>query len=365
MPAGDVQIHDDSAAAAPKQYVVPGSADFILKCVDATFDGTSAAGSFIPCVEIYSDSGRIVARGKAETAVAAGSSAQVSFFPFNRAPGGGCCNTTSPGYPTTVANTNPVAFWPFDESSGTTAHDATGNGWDLTVSHVGPVGGGNWAWAQPAGPPGTQAPFTQGNGPLANNNLFPSHTDNFALATWVNVTDKDFLEPAIMRQGDPYGNAGNGGIALHMSSPNQKFYVLWSDGATYGEIDADAVSSLNAWHFVGAQRNNGTMTLWVDGVQQSTTSAHALKAIAGVSFAQDNAGSFYLRGHLSYGLFWDRPLTAQEWVALASPGGNIPAHYVLQSNGGGSTTWAPLPSGTAPAGYRLTADGVGGTYWAP
>lgn len=80
----DVQIHDDSVSTAPKEYVVPSSAEFTLKCVDATWDGSGAAGAFLPCVEIVSDSGRIVARGMASS-VAAGSSAQVSFFPFNRA----------------------------------------------------------------------------------------------------------------------------------------------------------------------------------------------------------------------------------------------------------------------------------------
>lgn len=82
--AGDVQISDSAVGGPPHDYVVPSSADFILKAVQATFDGTGAAGSFVPVVELISDSGHLIGRGKAEASVAAGASASVSFFPFNR-----------------------------------------------------------------------------------------------------------------------------------------------------------------------------------------------------------------------------------------------------------------------------------------
>lgn len=79
--ADDVQIADTSSGDAPHDYTVPSSADFILKAAYGVFDGTSASGNFLPALEIVSDSGHTVARSVG-TAVTAGASAEVSWFPF-------------------------------------------------------------------------------------------------------------------------------------------------------------------------------------------------------------------------------------------------------------------------------------------
>lgn len=78
----DAQILNLQDVPAPSDYTVPGGVAFILKAVNAEFDGSGAAGSYLPAVEISSDSGHYVARAS-DTAVevAAGGSANVSFFP--------------------------------------------------------------------------------------------------------------------------------------------------------------------------------------------------------------------------------------------------------------------------------------------
>jgi hypothetical protein len=78
----DVQISVPQVAAAPSTYEVAASAEFILKCVNADFDGSGSAGSWLPCVTIKSDSGHVVARAvDPGVSVAAGGSAEVSWFP--------------------------------------------------------------------------------------------------------------------------------------------------------------------------------------------------------------------------------------------------------------------------------------------
>lgn len=78
----DAQITVPAVSAAPAEYSVSGAADFILKAVNANMDGSGAAATWLPCVEIVSDSGHVVARAVDQAvSVAAGGSAEVSWFP--------------------------------------------------------------------------------------------------------------------------------------------------------------------------------------------------------------------------------------------------------------------------------------------
>lgn len=76
----DTQILAAGAAAAPLDYEVPNAQEILLKAVRATFDGTGAAGAFIPCIELISDGGVPLADAIGDQ-VAAGASADASFFP--------------------------------------------------------------------------------------------------------------------------------------------------------------------------------------------------------------------------------------------------------------------------------------------
>jgi hypothetical protein len=78
----DVQIFSGKKVAAPSTYVIPDSAEFILKCVNADFDGSGAAGDYLPCVSIVSSAGEVIARAVDQgVKVIAGSDAEVSWFP--------------------------------------------------------------------------------------------------------------------------------------------------------------------------------------------------------------------------------------------------------------------------------------------
>ena len=58
----DTQIASLKKVAVPSEYTLPLSAEFILKCVNADFDGSGAGGDWLPCVTIVSDSGHVIAR---------------------------------------------------------------------------------------------------------------------------------------------------------------------------------------------------------------------------------------------------------------------------------------------------------------
>lgn len=79
---GQIKLPD---GGSPVSYEVPNATEIIPKVVTAVFDGTGAAGSFVPTVEIVSDGGVVVARVPCQTTVAAGGSCECTFAPFLRA----------------------------------------------------------------------------------------------------------------------------------------------------------------------------------------------------------------------------------------------------------------------------------------
>lgn len=103
------QIYEDGPVDAPAKYTVPGSAVIIPIAVQALLNGSGASGDFVPTLIFRSQAGHVIARVPTETTVAAGGSAEVSWFPgVKRSPtsssGGGTwhycrvvCGPTTPG----------------------------------------------------------------------------------------------------------------------------------------------------------------------------------------------------------------------------------------------------------------------------
>ena len=61
--------------------LAPGEA-LALSTAVATFDGSGAAGDFLPALGIYAQSGELLSRTFTSEAVSAGDSAEVTFSPF-------------------------------------------------------------------------------------------------------------------------------------------------------------------------------------------------------------------------------------------------------------------------------------------
>lgn len=67
--------------AAPADWTLAAALEILPKLAHAKFDGTNAAGSYKPCLRLISDSGHVAAEAVSETIVAAGASADVTWFP--------------------------------------------------------------------------------------------------------------------------------------------------------------------------------------------------------------------------------------------------------------------------------------------
>lgn len=88
-PRDQHQIALTKAQAAPLDYVVPNAQAIVPLAVNATFDGSGATGNWLPVLELYSDSGQVIARTFPSSPIDAGGSAECTFAPFLRDAGGG------------------------------------------------------------------------------------------------------------------------------------------------------------------------------------------------------------------------------------------------------------------------------------
>lgn len=82
--SADALITRDGPVAVPMDYTVPGASEAQPLVVTASFNGASAGGSFVPTLEVIAPTGAVVARCPLDTSIAAGGSADVSWFPWWR-----------------------------------------------------------------------------------------------------------------------------------------------------------------------------------------------------------------------------------------------------------------------------------------
>ncbi len=80
MATDDQQVLVVGQAAAPTHTTIPGNGQIRPKCIYAHYDGTAAAGAFVPALKITSDGGEFVGWCPAPTTVVAGASAEVTWF---------------------------------------------------------------------------------------------------------------------------------------------------------------------------------------------------------------------------------------------------------------------------------------------
>lgn len=110
MALGTIELNE--VGAAPLTYRLSDLQQFSPQSISASFDGSGAAGSFLPCVSFLAPDGTLIARCVTDAAVTAGDSAEVTWAPFLRSTGGGgggSAPTVSgeqvqQGAPTAVAN---------------------------------------------------------------------------------------------------------------------------------------------------------------------------------------------------------------------------------------------------------------------
>lgn len=80
----DVQIKPLGTESAPAAWTLPGNLELLVKRCFAHYDGSGAAGPFLPTLRVRDDAGRNVLEVPTDASVAAGSSVEASWAPFLR-----------------------------------------------------------------------------------------------------------------------------------------------------------------------------------------------------------------------------------------------------------------------------------------
>ena len=137
----DVTIAATGSTSAPLSYTVAGAQEIIIRSLFASFDGTGAAGAFLPCVQVVSPAGQVVIEAITDASVAAGSSADVTFAPFLR-PGGGGSSAASLSFGIAYRNNFDIPTVP----TGSGANFDPWDSFDVTGSDLSLNGSGQIAF---------------------------------------------------------------------------------------------------------------------------------------------------------------------------------------------------------------------------
>lgn len=77
----DVAVLAPASGAVPRDYTVPGAQEILPKAVSAQMDGSAAGSPWFPCLQVLDPGGHVMFTAIAGAAIAAGASADVSWFP--------------------------------------------------------------------------------------------------------------------------------------------------------------------------------------------------------------------------------------------------------------------------------------------
>jgi len=115
----DVVLQAPDVVGVPMTYQVPAAQEIIPLAITAAIDGSGAGGQYLPTVEIVAPSGAVMARCPTTTIVAAGASANVSWFPLSRSPTSAATGLTP--YEQLVLSTGGIQlYWKLDDAVGAT-----------------------------------------------------------------------------------------------------------------------------------------------------------------------------------------------------------------------------------------------------
>lgn len=282
-----LQILPGGQSAAPYTYTVPASSEFMLSAVRAIFDGSGSASAWLPAVQIVSDAGVVMVEALGSS-VAAGGSADASFFHLRRV-GGGAVSNIYPNVVQTVGTLGTLrGYWrlgetaaPFHDTSGWVNGPTTMNKIENGTDYTTHVGGGL--------PPGVDDGALQLNAPVnggdyaasASNAIWAGVQASFTVAAWV----KPFPSVSNWRG----GIFSNNGVFVDFPSHEEGWCLEgnWSGGTVQGRLtrannnntlSAAYTIPTNAWSSLIGTYDGTNIRLYVNSILRATQADNRVQA---------------------------------------------------------------------------------------
>jgi hypothetical protein len=245
----------DVLGDAPAPIELPGSLDVEIVTATAVFDGSGAAGSFMPCIAVYSQSGILLSRTFPDQVLAVGDTAEVTYVPFLRRRTTAGVSTQA-GFFNYAQTLGPWLYWPMQEAAGF-PQDFSGNDFHATGHDGGPT-------AHHAPGPyadGYSMFFDLGQDYFRGLESMGPRINGCAWCVWV----KALAAPA--------GDDGYGRLVRFNDCLCLRDNSHWAvEGPLVGfSGDSAATAGLNIWYFIVANYHNSNqhVDLYVNGVFDS------------------------------------------------------------------------------------------------
>jgi hypothetical protein len=129
MADGTTFVKVTSSQSTPEDYLLSGAASLDLLAVRAEYDGSGAAGDFLPVVQIVNEAGEVMLTFVGEK-VTAGDSASITFAPFLKG-----VTAASPSGSGLQFDTDPQAGDWFEMQ--TTSSGVSPSGWGIQIADLG------------------------------------------------------------------------------------------------------------------------------------------------------------------------------------------------------------------------------------
>ena len=100
---------------------------------------------------------------------------------------------------------------------------------------------------------------------------FMLSTKNFTIEVWVRPSVVDGQLKFIAGQADSSGSVGSRSFRMGISSPTNKFEGMVSNGSSNFQVLSTNAATADTWNHLAFVRDGGTIRLYVDGVQNSST----------------------------------------------------------------------------------------------
>ena len=243
--------------------------------------------------------------------------------------------------PCTAAQAGLLAYWNMDAGTGTTVADSSGN--THTATLMGTASGAGWI-AGHTGAAGDNAVNFTGNGSSSvgeyvdcgtASSLSPG-TGDFTISLWFKAASYDDWRYLLCYNGEDYSGTNMLFLTTKSTDGIQADAQLYTYGNGWNWVGGTGTSYFNdsTWYHIGLVRSSGTVTAYVNGVQEGNTATYTntVGINQGLKLGAFSSTWNSLTGSLDDVAIWNQALTPTQIGQLAA-GTLSPSSFAIPEPG--------------------------------